>query len=135
MATADLERMLEAWAIAWSSTENTDPERLLALFADDCVFEDAAFGVVVQDNADLRRYVRGELATVPDFTFGVTRQFATSQWAAIEWIMSGTHKGDFPGMPATGQRFASVRGASILELEAGNIRRESDYWYATTIMK
>jgi hypothetical protein len=29
-------------------------------------------------------------------------------------------------MPATGKRFASVRGASILELQAGKIRRESD---------
>ncbi len=135
MATADVEGLLEEWALAWSSSENNDPERVLALFADDGVFEDATFGVVVQGKADLRRYVTGAFATVPDFTFGVTRRFATSQWAAIEWVMSGTHQGDFPGMPATGKRFASVRGVSILELEAGKIRRESDYWDAATFMR
>jgi ketosteroid isomerase-like protein len=45
MATSDLERMLDDWAMAWSSAENNDPERVLALFADDCVFEDVTFGV------------------------------------------------------------------------------------------
>jgi hypothetical protein len=38
-------------------------------------------------------------------------------------------------MPATGKRFSSVRGAAILELGAGKIRRESDYWDAATFMK
>jgi len=65
----------------------------------------------------------------------LTSRFAASQWAAIEWVMSGTHKGDLPGMPATGKRFSSVRGSTILELEGGKIRRESDYWDAATFMK
>ena len=30
---------------------------------------------------------------------------------------------------------ASVRGTSILELGAGKIRRQSDYWDAATVMK
>jgi hypothetical protein len=38
--------------------------------------------------------------------------------------MSGTHKRDFPGMPATGKRFSSIRGSTILELKAGKISRE-----------
>ncbi len=86
MATADVERLLEEWAIAWSSNENTDPERVLALFADDCVFEDVTFGVVVQGKEELRRFVNGAFAAVPDFKYGVIRRFAASQWAAIEWL-------------------------------------------------
>jgi steroid delta-isomerase-like uncharacterized protein len=62
-------------------------------------------------------------------------RFATSEWAVIEWVMSGTHKGGLPGIRATGKRFSSVRGTTILELEAGKIRRESDYWDAATFMK
>jgi steroid delta-isomerase-like uncharacterized protein len=49
--------------------------------------------------------------------------------------MSGTHKGDLPGIPATGKRFSSVRGSTILELDGGKIRREADYWDAATFMK
>lgn len=135
MATSDLDRMLDDWAVAWSANESNDPERVLALFADDCVFEDVTFGVVACGKEELRSFVKSAFAAVPDFKYGVISRFATSQWAAIEWVMSGTHKGDFPGIPATGQRFSLVRGSSILELEAGKIRRESDYWDAATFMK
>ena len=132
MATADLERLLDEWPMAWSSN---DPERVLALFTDDCVFEDVTFGVVARGKAELRSFANGAFTAVPDFQYGLISRFAGSQWAAIEWVMSGTHTGDFPGMPATGKRFSSVRGSTILELEAGKIRRESDYWDAATFMK
>jgi predicted ester cyclase len=41
---------------------------------------------------------------------------------------------DFQGMPATGKRF-STRGVTILELQAGKIRRNSDYWDAAGVMR
>ena len=135
MATSDVERMLDDWATAWSSAENSDPARVLALFADDCVFEDVTFGVVARGKDELRSFVQGAFAAIPDFQYRLTSRFVDGQWAAIEWVMSGTHTGDFPGMPATGKRFSSVRGSSILELEAGKIRRRSDYWDAATFMK
>jgi steroid delta-isomerase-like uncharacterized protein len=135
MATSDLDRMLDDWAMAWSSAENNDPERVLALFANDCVFEDVTFGVVARGKEELRGFVNGAFAAIPDFKYRLTSRFAADQWAAIEWVMSGTHTGDFPGMPATGKRFSSVRGSSILELEAGKIRRQSDYWDAATFMR
>jgi steroid delta-isomerase-like uncharacterized protein len=65
----------------------------------------------------------------------LTSRFADGRWAVVEWVMSGTHTGDLPGIPATGKRFSSVRGSTILELEAGKIRRKSDYWDAATFMK
>ncbi len=37
-------------------------------------------------------------------------------------------------MPATGERF-SVRGVTIVELQDGKIRRNSDYWDMATMMK
>ena len=98
-ATCDLEQMLDDWRLAWSSAENNDPERVLALFADDCVFEDVTFGVVARDKEELRSFVNRAFAAIPDFKYGVTSRFAASQWAAIEWVMSGTHTGDFPGIP------------------------------------
>ena len=49
--------------------------------------------------------------------------------------MSGTHNGDLPGLPATGNRFSSIRGATIVELAGGKIRRNSDYWDAASLMK
>jgi steroid delta-isomerase-like uncharacterized protein len=132
MATADAERVLEAWAIAWSSH---DTEKVLSLFTDDCVYEDVTFGVVNCGKQELRAFAEGVFASVPDFTIEVTARFVAGHWAGLEWVMSGTHQGDFPGMPATGRRFSSLRGATILELHGGKIRRNSDYWDAATAMR
>ena len=132
MATTDLEVVLEDWAAAWSSH---DAEKVLALFTDDCVYEEVTFGVVTRGKEELRAFANGAFAAVPDFTFQLTARFAAGDWAGMEWVMSGTHKGDFPGLPATGRRFSSVRGATIIELRGGKIRRNSDYWDAATFMK
>ena len=49
MATSEIERLLTSWAIAWSSKDSSnDPERVLALFVDDCLFEDVTFGMVAR---------------------------------------------------------------------------------------
>jgi steroid delta-isomerase-like uncharacterized protein len=119
------------WAAAWSS-HNT--EELLTLFTDDCVYEDVTFGVVNRGKEELRAFADGVFAGVPDFKIEVTAQFASGTWASMEWVMSGTHKGDFPGMPATGKRF-STRGVTVLELDAGKIRRNADYWDAAGVMR
>jgi steroid delta-isomerase-like uncharacterized protein len=98
-------------------------------------FEDVTFGVVARGTEELRGFVSRAFAAVPDFRYEVNSHFVTTRWAAIEWAMSGTHRGDFPGIPATGRSFSGVRGSTILELASGKIRRESDYWDSATFMK
>jgi hypothetical protein len=53
MATAELDRPLDEWAIAWSSNDNDEPERVLALFADDGVYEDVTLGAGVRGTENL----------------------------------------------------------------------------------
>ena len=132
MVTSDSERMLDDWATAWSSH---NPEKVLALFTEDCVYEDVPFGVVTRGKEQLRAFAEGAFAAVPDFRFELRTRFVAGSWAGMEWVMSGTHKGDLPGMPATGKRFSGMRGATVIELQAGKIRRNSDYWDSTTFMK
>jgi steroid delta-isomerase-like uncharacterized protein len=131
----NLDRMFDDLALAWASTDSDGPERVLAHFVDDCVFEDVTLGATAHGKEEFRSLLEGAFEAVPDIEYEVTNRLITERGAAIEWVMSGTHKGDFPGMPATGKRFSSVRGASILELEGDKIRRESDYWDAATLMK
>jgi steroid delta-isomerase-like uncharacterized protein len=127
-----MDRVLQEWAAAWSAH---DVPRLLALFTDDVVYEDATFGVVTHGKAELRAFAQGAFAAVPDIRFELSSGFAAARWASMEWTMSGTHQGDFPGLPATGKPFSGVRGATIIELSAGRIQRNSDYWDAATFMK
>jgi predicted ester cyclase len=57
---------------------------------------------------ELRAFAEGAFAAVPDFTFELTARFVAGNWGSVERVMSGTHTGDFPGMPATGKRFSAV---------------------------
>jgi len=128
---ANAENALDAWAAHWSSHE---VDHLLSLFTDDCLYEDVTFGVVNHGKAELKAFADGIFAAFPDFKVELTTSFIAGDWAVMEWIISGTHKGDLPGMPATNKTF-SIRGATILELRLGKIKRNSDYWDLATFLK
>jgi steroid delta-isomerase-like uncharacterized protein len=127
----DIEKTLEAWAADWSSH---DIDHLLSLFIDDCIYEDVTFGVINNGKAELKAFAEGIFAAFPDFKIELTSRFASGSWAGMEWIISAIHKGDLPGMPATNKSF-SIRGATIIELQTGKIKRNSDYWDLATFLK
>jgi steroid delta-isomerase-like uncharacterized protein len=131
MDTDYIERLLDEWATAWSSH---DTDKVLALFTDDCLYEDVTFGVVNRGKAELGAFADGIFASIPDFKVELTRRFVANTSAGMEWVMSGTHKGDFPGMPATNKQF-SIRGVTVVEVRGAKIRRNSDYWDAATVMR
>jgi steroid delta-isomerase-like uncharacterized protein len=122
---------LQRWAEVWSSH---DISGLLSLFTDSCIYEDVTFGVINKGKDELKSFAEGIFAAFPDFAIRLTSQFVAGEWAAMEWVISGTHVGDLPGMPATHKKF-SIRGSTILELEGPKIRRNSDYWDLATFLK
>jgi steroid delta-isomerase-like uncharacterized protein len=67
-------------------------------------------------------------------TFELRSSFANGTNGGAEWVMRATHTGNLPGMPATGKRL-EVRGASIFDFAGDKIRRCSDYWDMTTLLK
>jgi steroid delta-isomerase-like uncharacterized protein len=128
---SDTEGLIREWADAWSKH---DTERLLALFTDDVEYEDVTFGVVNHGKEELRAFAEGFYVVSPDMTFDLTSTTIAGDRAAMEWVASGTHAGDLPGMPATGKRY-EFRGATVVELAGGKIRRNADYWDFATLMR
>jgi steroid delta-isomerase-like uncharacterized protein len=117
--------LIEEWAAAWSSH---DPERLLALFADDAMYEEVAGGLVFRGKEEIGGYIQTNLTGFPDVTVTLHTGFSVGDWAAAEWVYAGTFTGPFPGLPEpTGNTFA-LRGATIYELRDGKIVRNSDYY-------
>lgn len=51
----------------------------------------------------------------------------TGSSLAVEWIMTGTHEGDFRGLPATG-RTITIRGVSLSKLVGSEIVSQRDYY-------
>jgi steroid delta-isomerase-like uncharacterized protein len=131
VSVEEQKRAIERWAEFWSAH---DMERLLPLFTTDLVYEDVTMGVVNRSAAELRAFGEGFFAGFPDVTFELRSSCADGLSGSAEWVMRGTHRGDLPGMPATGKR-VEVRGASIFEFAGERIRRCSDYWDMATFLK
>jgi steroid delta-isomerase-like uncharacterized protein len=131
--------LFERWAAGWSAH---DPERVAALYTDDCVYEDVPLGAVGRGRRELLALGRPfPLCGVagrpqdafPDFAIEPTGGFVAGDRAAMEWVMSGTHARGLPGVPASGRRFR-VRGATVLELRDGRVTRNTDYWDTATLL-
>jgi len=54
----------------------------------------------------------------PDMHVTVNQIFAEGDWVGVRWTMTGTHKGDFHGIPPTGNTF-EMEWASFCRLEDG----------------
>jgi steroid delta-isomerase-like uncharacterized protein len=101
--SAAQERVLEDFLRHMSAR---DFERLLSLFTDDVIYEDVARGAVRHGKDEVRAAVEAFFVGFPDATFQLTSpgsRFASGCQGGIEWTMRGTHRGDRPGMPATGK--------------------------------
>ena len=130
MAT-DVESMLADYLSAWNSH---DVEKIPPFFTDDCIYEDVAIGAVSRGKEEVKAFASSTFAAFPDFKIQLTSGFIAGDWRASEWIMSGTQTGDLPGISATGKSF-SIRGAGIIELRGGKIRRNSDYWNMASFLQ
>ncbi|TAM47202.1 MAG: hypothetical protein EPN53_12155 [Acidobacteria bacterium] len=118
---------IEAWG-----THRTD--RVLAFFADECVYENLARGEVYRGKDELGAWVAGAFAGIPDTALELTSLFASGRWVGCEWVMTGTHTGDLPDLPATGKSF-SIRGATVAEVSGGKIVRAADYWDLASFLR
>jgi steroid delta-isomerase-like uncharacterized protein len=117
----------EKWIAAWNSH---NPDKMLALFTDDIVYEDVAFGEVSHGSAELRKFAASEFEGVPDLELKLLRADIRGGHGTIEWTFSGTDKGVFK----TGKKF-SVRGVSVIEMRNGKISRNLDFYDVATIMR
>jgi hypothetical protein len=73
-------------------------------------------GVVNHGTTELANFYSLVFDAFPDFKIELTSHFVAGKWAGAEWLMTGTHQGDLPGLPATNNPF-SLRGASVFELQ------------------
>jgi len=124
MATSNIENSVKE-SIAAFNARNID--LFLSGFTNDCVYEDNALGKVNNGREELRNFIKDMFAWSPDVKLEIKALFTVGKWVGQEWIMSGTHTGSTPELPATGKKF-SIRGASISELRDGKVSRNTDYW-------
>jgi len=124
------EQMLVEMIAAWNAH---DLDRILALYTADPVYEEVTLGEVHRGRAAVRECFGGGFIAFPDLRFELTWTLVAGARVASEWTMSGTHDGDFTGMPATHKPFR-VRGASAFELVGDKVQAQRDYWDLVTLL-
>jgi steroid delta-isomerase-like uncharacterized protein len=112
-----------------------DIEKALGFYADDIFFEQViADGAVIHGKEEMRVLFHTIFAAFPDYRAALTSWMVSGDRACYEWVMSGTHKGDFRGIPATGKSI-SFRVATVAELKNGKYSRISLYFDLATFMQ
>jgi steroid delta-isomerase-like uncharacterized protein len=124
-------KMLQDWNEAWNAHE---VEKVLSYFTDDIVFKDLGGERVMRGKAQMRTWINETLSAFPDFRTDVKSLFVSGKWAGSEWVASGTLKGRLHHLKPTGRSY-SVRGASIIELSNGKIKRNVDYYDSATMIR
>jgi steroid delta-isomerase-like uncharacterized protein len=70
----------------------------------------------------------------PDFKIAHTNVYAKGELVVLEWVMNGTHKGEFMGVKPTGKP-VGIRGATVLWMTPdGLVKQEHRYMDGSTIM-
>ncbi|MGB6867590.1 MAG: ester cyclase, partial [Candidatus Aminicenantaceae bacterium] len=61
----------------------------------------------------------------PDFNLSIEELFAVEDRVIVRYILRGTHKGDWHGIPATGNKF-EISSTFIIRIENGKIVEERE---------
>jgi steroid delta-isomerase-like uncharacterized protein len=124
-ANADTHLQLHDQHIANQSQGNLDA--LAQDYADSAIVEDSMYPQpVVGKAAIIARKTLGLLATT-DAQITVLNRIAIGNQVVVEWVATGVHTGDLPGMPASNRTY-TLRGVTVVIRENGKIVREALYY-------
>jgi len=131
MAQGDVPDPVEAFLAAWNQG---DAVGVGALCRTDAEYTEVAIGTVHHGPDGCGEYASLTFTGAPDFELETIRIVRDGHGAVAEWIMRGTHTGDWPGLPATGAGF-SAPGVSVIETDGQRVRRGADYWDLYTLLQ
>lgn len=84
--------------------------------------------------AEIKAWATGIFAAFPEFKLEIKSLVIAGDWVGAEWVETGTHTGAMGPNAPTGKNF-SVRGASILQVHEGKIKRQTLYWASATFLR
>jgi steroid delta-isomerase-like uncharacterized protein len=107
------------------NTQSTD-ERYTDTFTEDVVWEDDSFPGPVVGPAAAAQTMSVFYAAFPDLHFEVEQDFASGDQGAVAWRITGTHRGEFAGIPPTGRQL-DYHACMIFQVRDGKIARVRTY--------
>jgi len=103
-----------------------DVDRVTSLFAEDGSYAEFGQGNVLFGRQEIRRYLTAKFPALPGLTITLTAHPVYSEGQALfKWVMTGTPRGEFAGVPPTGNSFR-VQGMTVLIMRGDKIARAID---------
>jgi steroid delta-isomerase-like uncharacterized protein len=100
----------------------------------DAIVEDSMYATPFVGRAAILARKSAGFAAMPDVQIKVTNRVVHGDQLTVEWIASGTHAHDYPGLPATGRSF-SIPGVTVVVRQDGKIVRESLYYDMSEVQR
>lgn len=72
-----------------------------------------------------QEFVKGFFESFPDLNFSIEELYAVDDRVIVRYILRGTHKGDWRGIPATGNKF-EISSTFIVRIENGKVVEERE---------
>lgn len=117
--------------LAWSKGKLSVVDECVAI---GCRLHDAAFPSIAAGAGILKEHIASCRKGFPDLRFTLDDVIAERDEVVIHWTGSGTHRGEFLGMPPT-NRAAKVSGASIFRIHEGKVIEYWSDWNLLTLLQ
>ncbi|ESA38955.1 ester cyclase [Leptolyngbya sp. Heron Island J] len=95
-------------------------DQIAELVTPDFILHLPALPTPVRGQAGLERFVTTMRTAFPDIRYTLEREMCDNTMTALRWHMTGTHRGPFRGIPASGNT-VTMQGVSLFRLEEGQI--------------
>lgn len=103
-----------------------DLDGVLEFYDDEITWVNVALEETYAGKAEVRAFLAGLFAALPDLTFSADYALARGDQVAERWSVVGTHRATFMGIPATGRRI-EITGISLLTMRDGKFLRDEFY--------
>lgn len=103
-------------------------------YAEHAVVEDSMYEVPVVGRAAIIARKTLGFAAITDAQITITNRIAIGNQVTVEWIATGIHTGDLPGLPASGRSY-TLKGVTVVVREGGKIVREALYYDAADLYR
>ncbi|MBV9712768.1 MAG: ester cyclase [Ktedonobacteraceae bacterium] len=103
-------------------------------YAEHAVVEDSMFAQPIVGRSAIMARKNMGLAAATNAKITVTNRIAIGNQVTVEWVATGTHTGDLPGLAATGRSY-TLPGVTVVLREGGKIVREALYYDAAELYR
>lgn len=117
--------VVQAYIEAWNKHDSAAFDTLVA---QDGTHEDVAHGMVSTGPAGVKGMMASFLGMEPDYEWKITDIFDKDSKVAVSWTWKGTYTGPDPWGKMVTKMPVSGKGASVVEVENGKIKRFTDYY-------